>query len=44
MERAAALRARQKEPSDAVQLVREGREELARRAERWKEEGVDDES
>lgn len=44
MERAAALRARQKEPSAAVQLVREGREELARRAERWREEGVDDES
>jgi hypothetical protein len=37
MEQAAALRARQKEPTDVVKLVREGREELERRAERWKE-------
>jgi len=34
LERAAALRARQTETSDAVQLVREGREELERRTDR----------
>jgi hypothetical protein len=43
MKLAAEARAGQK-PSDGVQLVREGREELARRAERWKEEDGDDES
>ncbi|MGC1851029.1 MAG: helix-turn-helix transcriptional regulator [Solirubrobacterales bacterium] len=43
MKLAAEARAGQK-PSDAVQLVREGREELAQRTERWKEVGVDDES
>jgi XRE family transcriptional regulator, regulator of sulfur utilization len=38
MERAAELRARQKEPVDAVKLVHEARDELARRSERWREE------
>lgn len=37
LERAAEFRARQSETVDAVQLVREGREELDRRTERWKE-------
>lgn len=39
MERAAALRAKQTETVDAVQLVHEARDELAERTERWKEEG-----
>jgi transcriptional regulator with XRE-family HTH domain len=39
MERAAALRARQTETVDAVQLVHEARDELAERTERWREEG-----
>jgi transcriptional regulator with XRE-family HTH domain len=43
MERAAELRARQKEPVDAVKLVHEAREELARRSERWKEDENDEE-
>jgi transcriptional regulator with XRE-family HTH domain len=34
MEQAAALRARQKEPTDVVKLVREGREELEERGRR----------
>jgi transcriptional regulator with XRE-family HTH domain len=38
LERAAAFRAQQSETVDAVQLVREGREELDRRTERWKED------
>lgn len=37
MEQDAALRARQKEPTDAVKLVQEGRDELEQRAVRWKE-------
>jgi transcriptional regulator with XRE-family HTH domain len=39
MERAAELRAGQTEVVDAAQLVREARDELAERTERWKEEG-----
>lgn len=38
MERAAALRAKQTETVDAVQLVHEARDELAERTERWKED------
>jgi transcriptional regulator with XRE-family HTH domain len=38
MEEAAELRAGQKKQSDAAQLVRESREELERRTERWKGE------
>jgi len=44
MERAAKLREGQTEVVDAVQLVREGREELAERAERWKEDEGENES
>lgn len=44
MEQAAVARANQKEPSDAVQLVRESREELDQRTERWKEGNGEDDS
>lgn len=38
LEQAAALRARQKEPTDVVKLVQEGREELEERGRPWEQD------